>query len=322
MWVILLDHSPSMFEAFSGEPEEALQGKIRQTGRETRWKAALEALIKEIESLDASEDLALFIFDATASLLFEGKVGGVDRLKRALEMVREGSGTDIAGALKVADMHLQKLDKGFISVELITDGQSEEEPARVAALALSGRVAMIEVILIDPTPKSRSLAKAVAIRGRTSFVVSSDELKEAATGVAERRAEEAARVDAAMARIANERQKAIEAVPAKERLSITAAYPGHPEPDVWSDLTVFLHVPQLQDEVGKRILREQANSRQFLDESSRTIHSFKGVWLTLQPRGEALEFNPPLAEVIWLEGPAGSCVPVPNHGAIRHKPTR
>jgi hypothetical protein len=301
MWVILLDHSPSMFEAFSGEPAEVLQGKIRRTAEVTRWDAAMEALVKEIESLDATEDLALFIFDAEASLLFEGKTGEVDRLKRALENVSAGNGTDIAAALEAADRYLQGSDKEFISVEVISDGQSDEERARVAAQALSRHVGMIEVILIDPTPEARSLARAIGIRGRTSLVVSDEELRQATTGVAKRYAEEATRVESALARFATEQQKTVETISANERLVVTAAYPGQPEPGLWSDFTVFLHVPQLEDEVRRRTSRKQSESRQILDASSRTIQAFKEAWLTLQPRGEGLVFNPPVAEVLWLE---------------------
>jgi len=46
MWIILLDHSPSMFEPFSGGSSE-VQGRLRHTDAATRWEAAKDAVQRE-----------------------------------------------------------------------------------------------------------------------------------------------------------------------------------------------------------------------------------------------------------------------------------
>jgi hypothetical protein len=76
---------------------------------------------------------------------------------------------------------------------------------------------------------------------------------------------------------------------------------GYPEPNVWYDLRVYLHLPQLEDEVWTRLRRRARESEQAWDTSSRTIGAYRGIWLTLEPRVEGVRFNPVSQEVAWFE---------------------
>ena len=121
----------------------------RRESETTRWAAAVEAVTIEVASLAENDDVVLIAFDSGASVPFLGKAGERERFADALRAIKVGDGTDIAAALTEAVEHARAAGSSVVTVELISDGESDEEPAREAAARLAF-VAMTSLSSIHP----------------------------------------------------------------------------------------------------------------------------------------------------------------------------
>jgi len=240
MRIILLDHSGSMGEPFSGKTEFA--GRTRRTAAAIKLEAAKTELLRSIASLASPTPIALFEFTSSASLIYEGMSIENAAIKFALDGLVAHNGTDIAAALNKASEYAAKLSNvPIIQVLVISDGLSNLASAQSSAQELARqRAVIINVILIDPTDDGEQVARAIAVNGEVFFVTSSGEFAESISGVTKEQEELARQIDSAL----NEYQEEEDAITSKvipeERLSFTAAYPGAISHGIWYSLLVYL----------------------------------------------------------------------------------
>lgn len=301
MWVILLDRSSSMGDPFSATEVADRPGRKRKTDASTKWEAAKEAVLSEVGSLQPTERVLLFAFNDTAVLVFDGTAAELSKLKSDLESIKPGNGTNLAAGLWSIHDHLSTHGSQHIAVEVISDGLSELEPARDASVRLARIVALIEVILIDPTEEGISVANAIVQRGKVTSVSSGSELATELSQSAQRQATEQQRVFGALAKAKEQREATVSKVSQGERLSVTVGYPGSPMAATWHSLVTYLHLPSLEKDVQKRMASRSREAGQRLAESSSHIISMRGTWFTIVPRLDGVQFNPPQQEVAWHE---------------------
>ena len=301
MWIILLDRSSSMGQPFSAVDSDSRPGRKRRTRASTKWEAAKEALISEVASLQPDQRIVLFVFNSASALAFDGIASDLEAMKSALDALEPANGTDLAAALRGVQNHLNDCREPHVAVEVIFDGLSSIDEARDAARDLARIVALIEVILIDPTEEGLAVANAVVQRGKVTQVTSELGLASEVRNSANSQAIKNDRMKHALAKASEERATVVDQVPQKERLSVTVGYPGALEAGIWQDLITYLHLPDSGNEVEKRLRVRSRAAGQRLAESSYHIIALRGTWFTLIPRLEGVVFNPPQQEVAWLE---------------------
>jgi len=110
---------------------------------------------EEVASLAATERVCLIAFNDNATVVFDGPAAKQDEIDRVLSLLKPEGGTRLADALQRAtELALESSDPQ-VSVVVVTDGLAQEEHSRAAAEVLAARASIIDVILIDPTPKGR-----------------------------------------------------------------------------------------------------------------------------------------------------------------------
>jgi hypothetical protein len=302
MWIILLDRSGSMGDPFAATDAHRPPGRVRVTEAASKWLAAKEAVLDEVSGLDPAEAVCLIAFNTEAPVVFEGRAGEAAQLRSVLDALAPSGGTDVAAALDAAGEQMARRGTdATTSVEVVSDGLSDLAKAQAAAVKLGTRAGRIDVVLIDPTPEGQAVARAVAVRGRVFSVSSASELKHDTGEAASRHLAEQERLRGALARIEEARNATLAAVPAPERLAMTAGYPGEPLTGLWYPLTLYLHVAAMRDEVRRRM---DARGRRLgvpLDEVTARLTLIRGTWLTLTPRCDGVTFNPASQEVAWYE---------------------
>src|SRR5262245_17435766 len=124
MWIILLDHSGSMGEPFSGTPVEKSR-RLRQTEADVKLAAAKEVIVEELHELGDDVRVAIFAFTSQAKLLFDGSADRRNEIQDKLNSVQASDGTDIAAALNAAaDYRQEQGGHGVPRIVLISDGKS------------------------------------------------------------------------------------------------------------------------------------------------------------------------------------------------------
>jgi len=303
MRIILLDHSGSMGEPFSGKTE--FVGRTRRTEAAIKLEAAKTELLRSIASLASPTPIALFEFTSSASLIYEGMSNDHAAIKSALDALIANDGTDIAAALDKASEYAMKLaNTPIIQVLVISDGLSDLAAAQAAAQKfVQQRTVIINVILIDPTDDGEQVARAIAVNGDVYAVTSSGELTERISGVTKEQEELALQVGATLDEYHKEEVVVTSKVAPEERLSFTAAYPGAISPGSWYSLLVYLHLAHLQQDVAE-IIKQRAVQLGLkpITSSAEAVTSVKrGTWLRLTPRVDGIIFNPLSQEVAWVE---------------------
>lgn len=301
MWMILLDKSGSMADPFSAVATGNVAGRKRESAAATKWEAAAQAVVDEAASLASNEELCLIVFDSIPQVMFEGHAGETARLRSTLDRVEPGGHTDIAAALLEARKYAELNHQTYVSVQVITDGLSDLERAQRAAFELSVLASLIDVILIDPTPDGEAVARVIAVRGRTTQVVSANEMQSETQAAAVRQQIEQARVAEVVREIDAERTAILARTPQRERLCFTASYPGRPEIDVWYPFLVYLHLQQLRDAVDARLRSQERQAGQRFNTATSEVWVNRGTWLKLTPQAEGVEFNPIFQEIAWYE---------------------
>lgn len=303
MWLIVLDRSGSMGNPFTGLGPADVKGRTRLADDPSKWAAATRVVLDEVASLANGERVCVIAFNDAAATVFDGTPAQAQTLETTLANITPSGGTELADALDAAAALAASSGDAQISVVVISDGLAEETAAGKAAAALALRVGMIEVMLIDPTPEAQAVAKAVAVRGRVTSIVSADEMPSIGRETLQRHVEETARVQRALARADEESLAVAGLVPAKERLGFTVGYPARPLAETWTPLSVYLHLcrEDLEREVRRRldVLAQQAGLP--VADSRTSAFLNRGTWLTITPRVEGVRFNPPSHVVAWFE---------------------
>lgn len=303
MWLIVLDRSGSMADPFTGLGPADVKGRTRLTDESSKWAAAARVVRDEVASLADGQRVCVIAFNDVAETVFDGTPAQAQALEAALAGITPTGGTELADALDAAFALASASGDAQVSVIVISDGLADEKKSGHAAAALAVRVGMIEVMLIDPTPEGYAVAKAVAVRGRVTSVVSADELRLLGQEASQRHVEETSRVQRALARADEERQAVASKVPAKERLGFTVGYPSRPLADTWTPLSVYLHLcrDDLEQEVRRRLAALAQQAGLPVADSRTSAFLNRGAWLTITPHVEGVQFNPPCQVVAWFE---------------------
>lgn len=304
MWVVLLDHSGSMGDSFSGGAGSSGSLRTRPAVSDVKLEAAKSALMGHLRGLPSPVRVALFEFTSSASLAFDGNSDAEASISESLLRLDPRDGTDVAAALAAAEAFVKQVTgERILRCLLISDGLSDLEPARAAAESLAGQGVVIDVILIDPTGDGEALARSVAVEGTVTAVTSGHGLSEE-VGTAARELTSAIReADEILARIDSAAREVTEQTPEQERLALSARYPGAISRGRWYSLVLYIHLARLKDQVAQ--LLEQ-RSAEFGPEPAETTGAVsagltRGITLTLSPQADGIEWNPPVQTVTWLE---------------------
>ncbi len=301
MWIILLDRSGSMGDPFAGGE---FAGRTKQSDAASKLEAAKQAVREHLAGLGSVSRIALIAFNNAADVVYDGASNNSAGIGAALDAITATGSTDIAGALIRADqvVHDASNERTYRAL-VVTDGKSDLAAAQAAADVLARTGAIIDVLLIDPTSTGEAVARAIAVNGIVSAVASSAQLQDqvATAKAAQEEQQEAAK--AFVARHDAERVELAQAKPVEERLAFTATYPGDIVADTWYPFVVYLHLAALQAQVERQILEQvQAGSPlPFVSVARAAQGVARGTSLTLTPRAEGIEFNPPSATIQWYE---------------------
>jgi hypothetical protein len=305
MWIILLDHSDSM-----GRPFEArnfqFAGRVRLAEAESKLEEAKRQVLRQLRSLDASHDVALFGFTSTVSHIHTGPAGEYDEFARRLADVAATNGTDIAAALNhVVALDLLRGRPHRPNVLLITDGQSDLLEAKAAAQSCIDSGLSVNVLLIDPTDEGRKMAEAIAkiTEGMWEAAATEEQLAVRLDEAARSYAEGVAQAERILQDFERGSETAREEVGGRAEVSFTAGYPPRVVPGSKYPMLVFIHLLELKASV-ERMLRDVFRSKrlQLATSSSQAISAIeRGKLITVQPAIKDVFANPPRYEIVWLE---------------------
>jgi len=305
MLIVLLDHSGSMGEPFSGT-SDPLSRRVRVADAEIKLAAAKEVLLEEIEQLDDRVELAVFAFTETVQLAFSGTGGQQNAIRAALDRISAEDGTDIAAALTAAAEHKKQSGSSVATtIILISDGKSDRQAAMLAAARCSELGMGIHFILMDPTDEGKVFLRDVIGRvGGTSITVTShSQLKESTRGARTAYALAQARADRFLNQAEEELQQVAREAQGKEPLQFTAGYPGQILPTESYPLLVYVHLHQMKDEVGRRLAAAGPQLGAY-PRSSDTAPANRlipiGTQLDVTPRISNVQVTPPQQRVTWL----------------------
>lgn len=301
MWIILLDRSSSMGEGFTEVPEVPARQRKISTEAASKWEAAKEAVLQQMASMQADEEIMLYIFNAHTAQVFSGTATETERVEQLLGEIHPENGTDLANALHNVYNDIRHLPYEHRALCIISDGLSKTAPARQAASEIATAVSMIEVMLINPTEEGREVAQAVAIRGRVTFVYQAQDLAVEIGKHQERAATDSFNLQMRLKEQELSANKITGQVPVEERLHITASWPGKIEELVWQPLYVFLHTGTAEQEVKKRIEEYAGKLHQVLANMRDSIKALRGTYFNVIPRVTGVHFNPQQQEIAWLE---------------------
>src|SRR5436190_8261770 len=151
MWIVLLDRSGSMDGGFHGST--GFRGRTSTTTAEQKLEAAKQALRERLAGIDRTT-VAIFAFDHGTELIYDGPSDEAARIDSALARIVPGAETNVAAALDAARGHAIRTQAAFpLVVLVVTDGLDDPERARASAGELAKHGAIINVLLIDPTPE-------------------------------------------------------------------------------------------------------------------------------------------------------------------------
>jgi hypothetical protein len=183
MWIVLLDRSDSMRDGFPGTAEPS--GPPPSLGAGTKLEAAKAALRERLGELPWQR-IALFTFDDTAELIYQGASDHSAALDVALAAIEPGGGTNLGAALDAARSYAGMQDSASPFVLAITDGVEAAARVGAAAKKLASFGAVIDVLLLDPTPEAERLARTIDLPGDVWTAVTPHELRDAVTAWTER----------------------------------------------------------------------------------------------------------------------------------------
>jgi von Willebrand factor type A domain len=166
MWIILLDHSGSMGQPFTGKRESEFAGLSRVSEAKIKLDAAKHALLQHLRTLPPG-DITLIEFTSTASVVFEGASNDLKGIQKVLDSLYAEDGTDISVALDEITRYILRKKLGDRQknhqVLVISDGLSDRNTASESAIGLAemGVIGSLTLILIDPTDEGEAVAQAI-----------------------------------------------------------------------------------------------------------------------------------------------------------------
>lgn len=304
MWIVLLDHSGSMGDPFSGSP--TFSGRSIAAAPGTKLDAACHALSERVRGLAPNERVVVIAFTSTARIVFDGMAAQFDRLEAVLAELQATNGTSVAAAFDAAVDLLMPSGKTNSRVLLVSDCRSELSPAIDSADRLIQFVYVIDVLLIDPDPGTEAAARAIIRLGEVQAVVSPEQLRRAVSvgdatsqrvatsvGRAIEDADRAARK--ALERMAEERGESV-----GSEVGFSVGYkpllrPGHAEP-----LVVVVHPAALKKQVSElleRMLAQKTSDAKIAADGRTRLP--KGAVIRIEPVVPDLQINPARIEVLW-----------------------
>jgi hypothetical protein len=304
VWVILLDHSGSMGQSFKA-PADDLTLRDRTSRASAKLHAAIECVLVDLERLPSDMLVGLFGFTNSAALLASGRAGDRAVFVHALEQLRAGGGTDIAGALDCVRDYCQGISPRplVIRILLVTDGLSDEKTAVQAALECAATGLTIDVVLIDPTPKARELAAAVAgaTGGRWEPVFGTRDLRHATAEARDAVAAQVQRTEDAVSRVTSEADAIRAETAGREAVLFAANYPGTIAPKMSHPIYVHVYserlLPELEaklaefaERFGTHVLRADAPTNSVIE---------PGTALEIQPIIQDVRCRPSKVTVEW-----------------------
>lgn len=304
MWIVLLDHSGSMGDPFSGVPDISSH-RLRTVEADIKLVAAKEALLEEIKELGEEIEVVVFGFTSQVHEIFAGKAKQYREVEIALSTVEATNGTDIAEALNSAADYLQQHGGDDIPrIILISDGKSDKTDALQAARKCAKLSMGIHFILIDPTDEGNAFAREVVrpLGGTSISVTSQSQLKAATNAAREFYAVEKAMAAQFMKSSEDESKVILQETSGRTRLEFTAATPKQISPDQVYPLHVYIYTDAMRGELKSRL----QNLREILGEMPRTSETESnqlipiGTQLEITPRINNLAVNPPQQLINWL----------------------
>jgi hypothetical protein len=303
MQIALLDVSGSMGQAFEGEA--GFDGLVEPTRHAVKLDAAKEALLAHMAGLGRPDRIAVIAFSTHTNTIYDGSTSDRAALSHSLNSLRAGGGTDIARALGEAQRVAQGAEAALIRVMVVTDGLADEKEAEEAARRFVVGTAfpvIIDVILIDPTSAGEAVCRGIALNGGVKAVTSTAQLSVELRSTGASRAAQAAQVRAMLAAAEADRQEAL-AARGDHEVAFTGAWTRTITDSTWSSMLVFVHRADAADEVRRRIERRSTLERRPFEPTpgSGRPRVELGTRLMVRPVAGDLEFNPPFAELAYLE---------------------
>jgi hypothetical protein len=159
-----------MGEGFSGRASE-FEGRVEATSQQRKLEAAKESLLRETQGFSPEASVAIFAFNDSVELIFEGKAGERSRMEESLRSVQPSGNTNIALALRAAIEYTRRYER--VDCLLISDGLSNRDNPVAAARECNSHGVIINVVLIDPTPEGDQTARSIAEPGGRVYAVRS-----------------------------------------------------------------------------------------------------------------------------------------------------
>jgi hypothetical protein len=293
-----------MGDPFSGGTGSSGSLRTRLASSDVKLEAAKSALMDHLRALRLPVRVALFGFTSSAFLAFDGRSDEEASVRESLQRLNPSNGTDVAAAFVAAEEFVKQVaGERIIRCLLISDGLSDIETARAAAESLADQGVVIDVILINPTDDGETLAHSVAIEGTVTAVTSRHGLGDEVGAAAEDLVSATREADEILGRIESAEREVIEKIPEQDRLALSAGFPGAISHGRWYGLVLYIHLARLTDQVAQ--LLEQRSGEFGLEPAKQTTTALpgltRGVTLTLTPRVDGIEWNPPSQTVTWLE---------------------
>ena len=192
MWIILLDQSESMDEPFRIDRQKPEPGDPAwPEWVPTKLEVARGSLIGPIERIQIYQPLTLLGFAANTWTLFESGSGPRLTARQALEDLASAPGFDVAQALSAAKASFlstrsSRRARGRTRVLVITHELSDQagvEQAVKELVDLAETAVTIDVILVDPSDRSRTVAEAIIKQSYLQTATSASHLRAATTSV-------------------------------------------------------------------------------------------------------------------------------------------
>ncbi len=303
MWIVLLDHSSSMGEPFSGRQD--FKGRSKSTASTTKLAAAIDAVLERLPGRDPAELVVIIGFTERAQVVAEDTAREHTRIRLALHKLHAVDGTDISAALTRAKEYLDSHREPFASVLLVTDGQSEARPAQAAkAQLVNSHMVQLSAILIDPSDAAENLLRTLLHNGgEIQAVVSSGELSAGVQRLDEAQQAFAREVREVHQDLEADVQRTLKARRGQEDLSFSAAYSPRLVPERWTPFLLFLHASSLEQQI-MRLLRERASEiyigTSFASQETHTSVP-RGTELTIRRRLPGVDSNPREQRLTWEE---------------------
>ncbi len=302
MWIILIDHSGSMGDPFSGD--QFFSGRSTESKANTKLEAAVNAILERLPGRSPNEQVVIISFTSRAEIIAEGQASEFNLFENALHQLVAKNGTDIAAGLEKANELLTDYPSAiFPTLLLVTDGQSDAESALRAKEKLLGKIVQLSAIIIDPTDKADELLRSLLLNGEIQGVTSSSQLNKEVEKISHMQKEFAQEVVEIYEKLVNDENSALTQRDQSNDISFAAAYSKLLIPEIWTPLLFYIHASSLSEHITK-LLQERA-SELFLNpvitQSEATTTIPRGTELTITPNIPGMHTNPREIRITWEE---------------------